>query len=372
MSSGHSKHTHLVKPKKGKFHRHEYGLIGAPCEVIQPLCTALAAQSAPIAVGYADADHGESTEQMVFHAHYSDKISYHQINFKSPYVPHLSTHFSACDLVLVNGNHHLATKQLVLINPKKEESLKKKVDRLTDVRAFILDQGSQEVYPWMIEKLPHLKTVPIFEIDQIHELSQFIRREIEHDTPIIKGLVLAGGKSVRMGADKTLLNYHGTSQTVHVAAMLKSLGLATHVSVQSEKVEWKDYDQLVDNFFDLGPYGGILSAFRHDPNAAWLTVATDMPLIDASVIETLIASRDAAKIATCFYNPITDFPEPLITLWEPEAYPRLLELLGLGISCPRKALINSNVKMIHLDNPGVLFNVNTPEEYQEAKSKING
>ena len=372
MSAEHSKHTHLVKPQKGKFHHAEFGLIGAPCEVIEQLSVKLADRLVPLNVGYADADHDEESNKMPFHAQYADKIVYHQINFKSQNLPVLHSQFSECHLVLVNGNHHPALKQLVIINHKKEASLKKKIHLLTHVCAFILDQDVTSVYPWLLEALPHLQSVPVFDIQQTQELSIFIRGEVEQNKPIIKGLVLAGGKSQRMGTDKTLLNYHGTSQAIFITEMLKSLGLATSISVQKARKEWSDHEQIEDSFLDLGPYGGILSAFRQEPNVAWLTVASDMPLINAAVIETLISARDTTKIATCIYNPETEFPEPLITLWEQSAYPRLLELLSLGISCPRKALINSSIQMIQLDNPEVLFNANTPEEYQRIKSSING
>jgi len=79
-------------------------------------------------------------------------------------------------------------------------------------------------------------------------------------------------------------------------------------------------------------------------------------------LQQLIAQRDPSKIATAFYNSDTDFPEPLITIWEPKSYPILLHFLSLGYSCPRKVLINSDVKVVRLMDESVLVNVNTEEE----------
>jgi len=76
-------------------------------------------------------------------------------------------------------------------------------------------------------------------------------------------------------------------------------------------------------------------------------------------------------MATCFHNPETDFPEPLITIWEPRAYPRLLEFLSLGYSCPRKALINSDVQEIDIPDLQLLSNVNTPEELEKLQAEIH-
>jgi molybdopterin-guanine dinucleotide biosynthesis protein A len=40
-------------------------------------------------------------------------------------------------------------------------------------------------------------------------------------TSILNGLILAGGKSVRMGQDKSLIEYHNVSQREYLFAMLK-------------------------------------------------------------------------------------------------------------------------------------------------------
>ena len=71
-------------------------------------------------------------------------------------------------------------------------------------------------------------------------------------------------------------------------------------------------------------------------------------------------------MATSFLNSSTGFPEPLITLWEPKAYPILLEYLSMGYSCPRKVLINSDVELVNLEDQSVLFNANTLDEQKEV------
>jgi len=125
---------------------------------------------------------------------------------------------------------------------------------------------------------------------------------------------------------------------------------------------------IEDSFVGLGAYGGILSAFQKQPNAAWIVVACDIPLLDKETIEKLVANRNPNKVATCFYNSETKFPEPLITIWEPRAYPILLNYLSLGYSCPRKVLINSEVEIVKLKNENVLMNANTLDDQERAKT----
>ena len=62
------------------------------------------------------------------------------------------------------------------------------------------------------------------------------------------------------------------------------------------------------------------------------------------------------------------FVEPLITIYEPKAYPILLQYLAQGYSCPRKMLINSDVEIVEIDD-AFIRNINTPEEFESAKRK---
>ena len=64
-----------------------------------------------------------------------------------------------------------------------------------------------------------------------------------------------------------------------------------------------------------------------------------------------------------------EFPEPLITIYEPKAYGKLLQYLAQGYSCPRKMLINSDVKIIEVAD-AVIRNINTPEEFKAATEEI--
>jgi molybdopterin-guanine dinucleotide biosynthesis protein A len=59
----------------------------------------------------------------------------------------------------------------------------------------------------------------------------------------------------------------------------------------------------------------------------------------------------------------------LITIYEPKAYPILLQYLAQGYSCPRKMLINSEVEIVEVEDD-FIRNINTPEEFETAKKEI--
>ena len=131
----------------------------------------------------------------------------------------------------------------------------------------------------------------------------------------------------------------------------------------------KSRNEIPDTFLNLGPFGGICSAFQKDPNSAWLVLATDVPFVDDEVIQLLLEKRNSSKVATAIKGKSKEFVEPLITIYEPKAYPILLQYLAQGYSCPRKMLINSDVEIIEIDD-NLIRNINTPEEFELAKSEI--
>lgn len=369
ISNTHKKHAFVQKPEGGKFHRHELAILGAPCGIIQQLVRDLQSNLRDKKLGYVDADHQASEMESGFAQVYTDKISHHQIAFEHRDLTYsYRSLFNELDGVLVNGNHFKAEKQIVIVNEKKKESLQRKLDRLTNVQAIILDEGMTEPFDFLKDHLEPAQ-IPVVQISRLEEITQIIREQFDSLAPI-NGLVLAGGKSTRMGQDKGQITYYDQPQRDHLAELLSERCDETYLSVQTTITS--NLPQITDSFLDLGPFGGILSAFRKDPNHAWLAIAVDVPFVDAAAIDLLISKRDASKLATCFHNPQTNFPEPLITIWEPKAYPVLLQYLTLGYSCPRKVLINSDVNEIQAPNDQVLMNVNTPEEKSKAESLIHG
>ena len=186
--------------------------------------------------------------------------------------------------------------------------------------------------------------------------------------------MLAGGLSQRMRTDKSRLRYGpaGREQREVAAELLAEFCPEVFVSCRAEQAADLPacLQPLPDTFLGLGPLGGILSAFRHDPNAAWLVLACDLPFLTADVLRQLVAGRQPARLATAFQSPGGEFPEPLITIFEPRAYSELLRFLGLGYSCPRKMLINSEVAVLPTPGGAALRNVNTPEERAAAEQAL--
>ncbi|MFY0627189.1 MAG: NTP transferase domain-containing protein [Reichenbachiella sp.] len=381
MSKKHQKHAKISRPTIGEFGRNEFAFMGTPCGEIKKLAKVLCDKlSNKYQVAYVDADHKSGDDPANLEGSsltfgnqigYTDKIDFHRFDMLNNLDDfQKKSIFNTQDLVLVNGNHFKAKEQFIIIDPKK--SLEKKIDKLTNVSLIVLQKGVTDIPKFIRDHLKDIDDIPVVNIEDTNTIFDFITSRIQKSTPKVKGLVLTGGKSVRMERDKTLINYHGKSQREYMIDLLTDLTDSTYYSIRSDQAkEFEDKNSISDVFLGLGPYGAILSAMMKDPDSAWLVTAADQPFLTKEVLKLLLDGRNPSKTATAFYNPETGFPEPLVTLWEPRAYPIMLQFLSQGYSCPRKVLINSDIELLKLEDASVLSNVNTPQEYAQAKEVLN-
>jgi len=365
------KHTKLIQRKIGHFAPNEISILGSSDSVINDLIYKIAKNLKPsIKLAFLNAssiNEETSTKCDVFIFDLQGDLS-KQSNSKIKSYNNKFL-FSKYDLLFINGNHNRGEQQILILDKEKESSVLKQIDQLDNIQFIIKLTENESYFDFLIEKYPHIKNLRSYLISDINKISNHIENIILQQIPKIQGLILTGGKSIRMGKDKGLLEYHGKSQRIFAMDMLEKMNFNTYLSVRKEQ-EIKNRNTIEDTFLELGPFGAICSAFQHDPNSAWLVLANDLPFVDENIIQLLLQKRDPSKIATTIKGKSKDFPEPLITIWEPKAYPILLNYLSHGIPYPIKVLINSDVEIVEIDD-NLITNVNTPEEFELAKKKLN-
>lgn len=375
----HQKHAKLTRSTAGEFHRNELAILGTTCSNIRTLANKLVQELyARYQIAYVDADHkvtaGDEDSALTYGAtlEFTDKITYRNLNFKQSFNAFQNrTLFNEQDLVLVNGNHFTAQSQIVVIDPVKP--LGNKLDKLTNIQLILLTEGVDAIPDYITRHLPAGAAAPILKWNDTLAIANFIDKYLNQRRAQLNGLVLAGGQSQRMQTDKGSLEYFGKSQRLHVHELLSKHCAEVYVSYASAQAvnQQEQLPVVLDAFMGLGPFGGILSAFQTNPNAAWFTLACDLPYLSSQTLAYLATHRNPSKIATCFMDSDNKFPEPLITIWEPRAYPVMLHFLSQGYSCPRKVLINSDVELLQAPAIEDFQNVNYPEQRQEAMAQLH-
>nr|WP_289847654.1 molybdenum cofactor guanylyltransferase [Cellulophaga baltica] len=185
----------------------------------------------------------------------------------------------------------------------------------------------------------------------------------------IYGLVLSGGKSTRMGKDKSVIEYHGIPQRDYIYNLLDEVCDETFISIRKDQETEipKDFQVIIDEDKFRGPYNGILSAHAQHSNVAWLVLACDLPLINLKALKELIKARDTSKLATSFALRENPLPEPLCAIWEADSLKKSVDYMNSQQgSCPRKFLINNDIALVFPSDEKVLMNANSVTEYEEA------
>ncbi len=367
MAKKHSKHTNLERRNNDNFAPNEIAILGTNCKNISDLVSKVSNKLSDYKLGYFDASHAKNVEQnrlSEYTFHHEGNLQITTSGTVNKFQQRLD--FAQYDYVFINGNHYQGAKQILILDETKEASVLKRLDQLDSIQLVVKLKPETKYFDFLEEKYPQIKNITCYTIDEVDKIANHINNLIQEKIAPVKGLVLVGGKSTRMGTDKSELHYFGKPQKQVAKELLENNNIETFYSVQETS---NNENEISDKFFNLGPFGGICSAFQKDPNAAWFVLATDLPFVDKNLIRRLLDGRDSSKVATAIKGRNKEFVEPLITIYEPKAYSILLQYLAQGYSCPRKMLINSDVEIIEIDD-NFIRNINTPEEYESAKKEL--
>ncbi|WP_277399800.1 molybdenum cofactor guanylyltransferase [Pseudoxanthomonas sp. LH2527] len=173
--------------------------------------------------------------------------------------------------------------------------------------------------------------------------------------PAWRAVLLAGGRSSRMGTDKALLPWGDGTLLTHMPALLRAAG-ACEVIVSGDR---PGFDSVPDAQPDTGPMGALAQLAPRLRDGAWIVVPVDMPLLSIELLHALLAT-DAA--CTC----VEGHALPMALRLDADVRATLEQIGGLtGRACSLRAL-QQRLHTVHLPSSPwkqVLRNCNTPEDW---------
>ncbi|WP_319270648.1 molybdenum cofactor guanylyltransferase [uncultured Draconibacterium sp.] len=182
-------------------------------------------------------------------------------------------------------------------------------------------------------------------------------------------LILAGGKSKRMGTDKALLELEGTTLLERAIKLCKSFSSELLISSNSESHAVYSYPLIEDAYKNCGPMGGIYSGLKQS-NTDWnLVLSVDAAFVDAPFLQFLL--QNAGDFDTVV--PFTEKGvEPLIALYNVSCIPAMEQLLKEGDYRMRNLLKKVNTKWVDATdftsrNKRLFTNLNRPEDLESSK-----
>ncbi|MGH7754557.1 MAG: nucleotidyltransferase family protein [Gemmatimonadales bacterium] len=200
----------------------------------------------------------------------------------------------------------------------------------------------------------------------------------------IAGVVLAAGRSSRMGAPKALLDYRGQPFVASIVRVLEALELHPRVVVVGDaapriRAALAAHDvMLVENPWeppDPGPISSIraaLAALEHARPQGVLVWPVDYPHVRTATIESLVDAFRAQHPSAVL--PVFGGRRGHPVLWSDRAVPALLEDQRAGTEGARAVLHSlprRDVREVAVGDPAVLDGINTPEDYERLIRGIN-
>ncbi len=186
-------------------------------------------------------------------------------------------------------------------------------------------------------------------------------------TPTTTGVILAGGRSQRMGRDKALLPVGDTPLIELVFRRLQQvLPDIVVVAKQPERYDFLPCNVITDQFEGAGPLVGIHAALDHCTTAGVFVVACDMPLLQVDLIRHQVALGADWEVVV---PTAAQHVEPLHAWYSRNCLPTILDQLMFGRRRVTSFFDLVRVKRLTEDeirqhDPRLLSctNINTPEQ----------
>lgn len=175
----------------------------------------------------------------------------------------------------------------------------------------------------------------------------------------LSAVVLAGGRSTRLGQDKVLLPYHGVSFVQHQVHKLHSLGIKD-IMISGYEGPVAGTTFVPDIYPHFGPLSGMHAGLSAIMNTAALVLAVDTPLLPVQLLGALAEAHSGGITIVEHGGKM----EPLIGVYDSALAAVCEEILLSGRRSVHALLDRVGYRTIcYQGDEKLLLNCNTPEDY---------
>jgi molybdopterin-guanine dinucleotide biosynthesis protein A len=186
----------------------------------------------------------------------------------------------------------------------------------------------------------------------------------------ITGILLAGGKSIRMGTDKGFLKFQGITFVERIIKSMKPF--VNDILIVSNN---SDYDQfkhkrVEDSIENSGPLAGLYTGLYHSETQYNLVLSCDVPYINGKVLSQIIEGYDETFDAIQIESEGKTMP--LVAIYKKQCLHRCLELLQNSERRLQVAVEGFNTKTITLNTSLKKYvkNINTLEQFKSMENGV--
>lgn len=177
-------------------------------------------------------------------------------------------------------------------------------------------------------------------------------------------VIFAGGKSSRMGKDKSLLPFGDYSTlTEFQQAKLSTMFDKVYISAKENKFYF-DCMVIEDNYTENSPLVGLISIFETLKVEEVFILSVDAPFVNKETIQKLLEHNQSSLDVIVAQSP--SGVQPLCGLYKRSILPLAYMQLKKGNHRIGDLLNLVNTLFVKFDEDAPFTNLNHPEEYQKA------
>lgn len=181
------------------------------------------------------------------------------------------------------------------------------------------------------------------------------------------GILVAGGKSIRMKQDKGFVHFDGKPMAQHGIELLKHFFSDCRISANNKDYETFGLPLIADTYTNIGPMGGIHACLSSIQKKYMFLLGCDLPNINEGLISRLLEETEGYEIVLPVHSP--NQLEPLCGIYSKSILKQIelmikdknYKLHNLIVNCKTKYV---NVDDLLLKNPRLFDNINTPAQLQ--------
>ncbi|MBL7890771.1 MAG: molybdenum cofactor guanylyltransferase [Bacteroidia bacterium] len=180
----------------------------------------------------------------------------------------------------------------------------------------------------------------------------------------ITGIILAGGKSSRMGFDKGLIEINNKPMVQYIIDQLKLI--TDTILIISNNNEYNKFGHTVhaDLIKNVGPIGGILTGLEYSQTKYNMVISCDTPFIKKNTLTELVKKIDKYDVIIASNKGEA---HPLCGIYSKTIANQLRVLIENRQFKIRKAIQQFNTKVVEFETTSQFVNINTKEELNNYK-----
>ena len=191
---------------------------------------------------------------------------------------------------------------------------------------------------------------------------------------MVTAIILAGGRSSRMGSPKALLPFDGEPLIVHLVRRLAPMfGEVIIVAAPDQALPKLPATVVSDEVAYQGPVGGISYGLRAAAGEFAFVTSCDSAFLNRAVVSYLLSLKDGVDVVVPRWDGRV---QPLLAVYRRSILPQLEAQIASGelrasalLDTVRTRLVDEE-EMRALDPEGLsFFNMNTPRDYHDALSR---